>query len=129
MSTARIIAGVGCRRGCPADDILALIHQAAAATGGCTVAALAVPWFKMDEAGPREAASVLGVPLVPVGGAALAAAEARCATRSEVALRWVGFGAVAESAALAAAGPDGHLVLARIAGPRATCALAEALAP
>ena len=128
MTTARIIAGVGCRRDCPAEDIIAVIREATA-TAGCAVAALAVPWFKLDETGPHEAASMLGVPLVPVGGAALAAAEVRCATHSEMALHWVGFSSVAESAALAAAGPEARLVLPRIAGKRATCALAEAPAP
>lgn len=64
-----------------------------------------------------------------VGGAALAGVEVRCLTRSELASRVVGFGAVAEGSALAAAGAGGRLILPRIASARATCALAEEAAP
>ena len=121
--SGRVIAGIGCRRGCPAEDIAALVAEANARAGR-TASALAAPWFKMEELGLCEAARALGVPLLRVGPRELAEAETRCVTRSEIARRWVGFGAIAECAALAVAGSGGRLILARIAGPRTTCALA-----
>jgi len=118
-----VIAGIGMRRDCPADEIVALVRRAAA---GRDVAALAAPAFKRDEPGLHAAAAELGVAVLLVTGAALAVAQAGCVTRSAVAARSVGVASVAEGSALAAAGPGARLVLARIAGERATCALAEA---
>ena len=128
MTGARVIAGIGCRRGCPAEDIVGLVQEACAQAGR-PASALAAPAFKQDEPGVRDAARRLAVPLLLVEPAALAAAQPRCPTRSETAARATGTASVAEGSALAAAGPDGRLVLARIAGPRATCALAEEPAP
>jgi cobalamin biosynthesis protein CbiG len=118
-----IVAGIGCRRGCPADDIVALVRQAETISGR-HVDLLATPGFKQHEAGLHEAAAMLGIGLSFVGEAALAAVQQRCPTRSAAALRHVGVASVAEGAALAASG--GALVLARIANADATCALAGA---
>jgi cobalt-precorrin 5A hydrolase len=120
---AVLIAGIGCRRGCPAAEIVALVARAAA---GRRIAALATPDFKAAEPGVLEAARLLGVALVPVAETALAAAQARCVTRSAAAARATGIASVAEGSALAAAGAGGRLVLPRIAAAGATCALAEA---
>jgi cobalt-precorrin 5A hydrolase len=65
------------------------------------------------------------VPLVYVDRPALAQAQQRCLTRSSVAERLTGFGAVAEAAALAAAGPGAQLLGPRIVLDGATCALAR----
>jgi cobalamin biosynthesis protein CbiG len=119
--SGRVIAGIGCRRGCAAGDILRVLERA-----GRTVAAIAVPAFKADEPGVREAARLLGVPVIRVDDAALAQAQARCVTRSRAAVRATGFASIAEGSALAASGPHGRLVLARIGEGGATCALAEA---
>ncbi|MBV9117768.1 MAG: cobalamin biosynthesis protein [Acetobacteraceae bacterium] len=119
--SGRVIAGVGCRRGCAAEEILRVLDRA-----GMDVAAIAVPAFKADEPGVMEAARRLGVPVIRVDDAALAEAQARCVTRSRAAARATGFASVAEGSALAASGPRGRLVLARIAVGGATCALAEA---
>jgi cobalt-precorrin 5A hydrolase len=121
--TARVFAGIGCRRDCAADDILAVVRAA-----GRAVDALAAPAFKAGEAGLHAAADALGVPLIFVEPAALAAVQPLCVTRSAPAERATGVASVAEGCALAAAGPGGRLVLARITGARATCALAEAVA-
>jgi cobalt-precorrin 5A hydrolase len=120
-----VIAGVGLRRGCPADEIVALVRRACAETGRAA-SALAAPSFKQGEAGLGVAAAQLGVTLLLVEDDALAAAQARCVTQSETARREVGVGSVAEGSALAAAGAGSQLLLPRIAGARATCALAEA---
>jgi cobalt-precorrin 5A hydrolase len=120
----RVIAGVGCRAGCPAEDIVALVQEACARTGR-PASALAAPAFKQGERGVRDAARLLALPLLLVDDAALAAAQPRCPTRSDVAARAVGAASVAEGSALAAAGAGGRLLLPRIGGARATCALAE----
>ena len=120
-----VIAGIGCRRDCPAEAILAVLRRACA-EAGCEAAALAAPAFKAGEPGLREAARRLGLALIPVEAAGLAAAQARCVTRSAHAAQATGFAAVAEGSALAAAGAGGRLILPRIAGGGATCALAEA---
>ncbi|MDA8249998.1 MAG: cobalamin biosynthesis protein [Rhodospirillales bacterium] len=118
-----MIAGIGCRRDCPAEDIVALVRAAEAASGAA-VMALAAPAAKAGEAGLHAAAAVLGVKMLWVDREALLAAQARCVTRSACAERTLGVASVAEGCALAAAGEGARLALARIASPRATCALA-----
>lgn len=88
--------------------------------------ALAAPSFKRDEAALAAAAVELRLDLVLIDDASLAAVQASCVTYSAAARSAVGVGSVAEGSALAAAGVDGRLVLARIASGGATCALAEA---
>ena len=122
-----MIAGIGCRAGCAPEEIVALIAEASARAGR-VVSALAVPDFKRGEHGPREAARTLSLPLLLVDQDALLAAQLGCPTRSDAAMQVTGIASVAEGCALAAAGSGGRLVLARIAGPRATCALAEGAA-
>ena len=111
-----IVAGIGCRRCCPAEAIVALVRQA----GGADV--LAAPAWKQDEAGLIEAAQCLGATLCFVAEAELAAVQALCPTRSAVVARVTGHASIAEAAALAG---GGRLVLARITGKGVTCALVE----
>ena len=118
-----IVAGIGCRRGCTAEAVVALVRRAQECAG-CAVDALAAPAFKRNEAGLSDAATLLGIALVFVDAAALDSAQSRCPTRSDDALRHVGIASVAEGSALAASG--GTLLLPRIAGGGATCALAFA---
>lgn len=122
-----IVAGIGCRKGCGADEIVALIREAVARAGiaNCRFTALAAPAFKTGESGPRDAAERLGLPLLLIDETAMKAAEPRCVTRSEAALEATGFSSVAEAAALAAAGPRARLVQPRINSAMATCALAD----
>jgi cobalt-precorrin 5A hydrolase len=117
-----VIAGLGCRRDCPAADIVALV-RAAAAQADCAVTAIAIPLTKIREPGLQEAAASLGLPLIPVAADALAAVQAQCVTRSACAERALGVASVAEGCALAATGAAA-LLLPRIASSRATCALA-----
>jgi cobalt-precorrin 5A hydrolase len=128
IMTPRVIAGIGCRRDCPAEAILAVLDRACR-EALCRAAALAAPDFKADEPGLRLAARHLGLPLILIEASALAAAQSRCVTRSERTLRATGVGSVAEGSALAAAGIGSRLILPRIAGEGATCALAEVAAP
>lgn len=115
-----VVAGIGCRRGCPTAAIIAVVREAEAAAGRAATV-LAAPAFKAGEAGLREAASVLGLPLVFVDDAALRAVQGLCATRSEAALAAVGVASVAEGAALAVSG--GTLLGPRVGRGAATCAL------
>ncbi len=120
-----LYAGIGCRRGCQAEEILALIARALAEVGAVEVTALATVEHKRDETGLKEAARHLDKPLHYVAANRLAQVEPRILTRSQAADRALSLTSVAEAAALAAAGPDGHLRLPRIQSERATCALAE----
>ena len=116
-----IVAGLGFRNGCAADDIVRLV-QAAEVRAGCAVGSLAVPGWKQGAPGLHAAAAHLGLPIVFIDNAALIAVQPRCPTRSVVAERVTGVASVAEGVALAASG--GRLLLARIDEGGATCALA-----
>ena len=118
-----IVAGIGCRRDCPAEEIIALV-QRAIELSGCEPTHLATPDFKANEAGLQGAAFILGLRLLSVATVDLAAAQPRCITHSARALAATGSRSVAEGSALAAAGPDSRLRLPRIASASATCAIA-----
>lgn len=118
---AVIVAGLGFRSGCVADDIVRLV-QAAQVQACCIVGSLAAPGWKQGEPGLHAAAARLGLPIAFIEAVTLIAVQPRCPTRSAVAERETGIASVAEGAALAASG--GRLMLTRIAGGGATCALA-----
>jgi cobalt-precorrin 5A hydrolase len=127
-----IAAGIGCRRGCSADDVLAALERAlsAAERAPDEVHALFVPDSKRAEPGLVAAAARLDKPLLALTTETLQLQAGATLTSSTHALRHFGVGSVAEAAALAGAchvgaGP------ARLLGPRcvaggATCALAFA---
>ena len=115
-----IIAGIGCRRDCPADEILALLSRAEAL--GEPADALAAPAFKCYEPGLLEAAARRSLPLIFISDADLAVAQPRCRTRSAAAARATGYASVAEAAAI---GSGGVLLVPRLSSARATCALAR----
>ena len=114
------IAGIGCRANAPTADILAILQHAAQHAGPLT--ALAIPHFKAHEPALQHAAAALGLPLIVIDAAALAAAQPLCRTRSLAALRATGHASVAEACALAAT--HGRLILPRIHNAHATCAVA-----
>jgi len=113
-----IIAGIGCRSACPAEDILALLTDP-------RITAIAAPAAKCSEPGVIAAARALGLRLIPISPEALAEAQPRCITHSDRVLAKVGVSSVAEGCALAAAGPDSRLIMPRTANRSTTCALAE----
>jgi cobalt-precorrin 5A hydrolase len=127
MDKAMIVAGIGCRRGAPADSIIAAIEAALAHSGLAKDAldVIATPAIKSTEPGIADAAAALGLPLVLVAQSDLEAVADRTATRSERVLELTGVPSVAEAAALAAGGADARLVAPRIAVGPATCALAD----
>jgi len=122
-----IVAGVGCRKGATAEEIITAISRALHNVGlsNHPIDAIAAPAAKIGEPGIVGAATVLRVPLVPVSQSDLEAVGARTRTRSERVIALMGVPSVAEAAALAAAGPSALLIAARIAAGPATCALAE----
>ncbi|MGJ4906001.1 cobalamin biosynthesis protein [Bradyrhizobium sp. HKCCYLS2058] len=122
-----IALGIGCRRAASVADIEAVIAQALslARLAPADVAVLATAADKVSEPSVISAARRLGRPLVGVASADMAAVADRAITRSDRVRRLKGVPSVAETAALAAAGANARLVLARVANAAATCALAE----
>lgn len=122
-----IVAGIGFRRSVTAGEIVALVEEALerAALARNALVSLATIETLADLPAFREAGRQLAVAPLPVGREALFAAAPRGRTRSARSMEAHGVGSVAEAAALAAAGPDGELVLDRIASASATCALAR----
>ncbi|ACB97071.1 cobalamin biosynthesis protein [Beijerinckia indica] len=123
-----IAIGLGCRKTCPCDDIVLLVHAClrdAALTSA--PAGLFTIDEKREETGLIEAAAKLGLPLAFLDRATLAKAAPRAKTRSERVQSLFNLPSIAETAALAGAGEDSHLLLPRIARGFATCAIAESL--
>ena len=113
------VAGLGCRRGVTAAEVLAAIE---AARGGRVLDALATVPAKRAEPALAEAARRLGLPLL----IAAPVADARLATRSAASLAATGTASASEAAALGAAGPGARLVAPRLVLGRVTCAIAVA---
>jgi cobalt-precorrin 5A hydrolase len=134
----RLAIGIGCRKGCSGENIASLVRQALTLaarsdkTVGGTQAQQESVMFtseaKGGEPGVTEAAATLGMKLVFLPRAELEAASSRCATRSARVQRLIGLPSLAEAAALAGAGEGSRLVLERISGGGASCALAAPLA-
>ena len=121
-----IVAGVGCRRGAPAPDIEAAIRAALDRAGVApqTLHRIATTAAKNGEAGIAAAAERLGVGVVLIANADLVAAGDRAVTRSARVLALAGVPSVAETAALAAAGPSARLIGPRLVMGDVTCAVA-----
>lgn len=121
-----IVAGIGCRKGAAASDVLAAID---AALGEAHLTPTALDWLaapaeKGGEAGIVEAAERLQRPLVLIPSDRLQQAGERTVTRSERVVALFQVPSVAEASALAAAGEASHLLVARRVAGGATCALA-----
>lgn len=112
------VAGIGCRRGAGAAEILAAVR---AANGEGALDALATVPAKAGEPGLAEAARSLGLPLM-IG--ATAPDDDRIHTASPASLAATNLPSVCESAALAAVGGDGRLIGSRLVLGRVTCAVA-----
>jgi cobalamin biosynthesis protein CbiG len=119
-----LVVGAGCSRGCPAEELLALIGAVLDEAGARpdAVRALATVDRRADEPGTVAAARHHGWPLVTHGAPALR--EVAVPTPSAVVATHVGTPSVAEAAALLSAG--GPLLVSKRRSARATCALAAA---
>jgi cobalt-precorrin 5A hydrolase/precorrin-3B C17-methyltransferase len=123
--------GVGCERGTPPAQVIGLIedvlekHNLATASLAC----IASIDLKSDEAAIHAAARHFNVPARFFTVTELNAESSRLKNPSSLVAEEVGTPSVAEAAALAAAGPDAELLVEKIKGRRATCAIARAPAP
>lgn len=122
-----VVAGVGCSRGAPADEVIGLIEASLTEAGvsPLSLAALATVDIKADEPALHAAAAHFGAPLRLFSVADLDAERPRLVTPSAVVEAEIGTPAVAESAALKA----GALLLPKRKSANATCALGIAPAP
>ncbi|VFU08973.1 cobalamin biosynthesis protein [Methylocella tundrae] len=122
----KIAIGVGCRKNCASETIVALVRRAIA-RAHCegSAAALYSHQAKDLEPGLIEAAAKLEMPLVFLDPKLLDEAAPRAVTRSEKVIDMFGLPSIAETAALAGAGAGAELILARISDSCASCAIAK----
>ena len=122
----KLALGVGCVRGCDPGDLIGLVHRSLADAGRSAfeVAGISSVDIKADEAAVHALAAALGVSVRFFPPERLEAETPRLTDPSEIVFAEIGCHGVAEAAALAAAGPDGRLVLAKRKSATATCALA-----
>ena len=127
----RLAVGVGCERGAAPDEIAALARSCLDAAGLApdAVAGVFSIDLKSDEPAVHALAESLGVPARFLPAATLEAEAPRLRNPSDLVFREVGCHGVAEGAALAAAGPEGELVVEKTKSVRGTCAIARAPAP
>lgn len=120
-----IIIGIGCRRGVSAETVVAAVKEALerAGVGLEEVRLLASADIKSNEAGLREAATSLGVPIRFIPSGQIRDAK-KAFTQSDLAQKKVGLPAVAEPAALLA-GKSTKLILERITWKGVTVAMAR----
>ena len=121
-----IAIGVGCRKGCQADAIEALVRQALAGAPRTTSLGIFTIADKHSEAGLTDAARRLGLELSFLSRDDLRGREDDVQTRSAASERAFGVPSVAEAAALVGAGPNSILIVPRIVAGGATCAIAQA---
>jgi cobalt-precorrin 5A hydrolase len=121
-----IVAGVGCRRGTPPEEIAEAIERALTAFGltGGQPDLIATEAGKAEEPGVADAARRMGVGLVACAVDEMRAVSHRALTVSARVAAIKGVPSVAETAALVAAGRDSRLLGPRVATANATCAIA-----
>jgi cobalt-precorrin 5A hydrolase/precorrin-3B C17-methyltransferase len=119
--------GIGGERGVTAAEIEALVTDTLRHNDLSPLAlACVVSLDAKEDAGLREVAETLGVPLRLFSVPELAAQAPRLKNPSAIVEKAVGVPGVAEGAALAAAGNDGTLIVPKVKSARATCAIARA---
>lgn len=123
--------GVGCARGCPPEELSALVKEAFRETGLSphSVAGIFSLDLKADEEAVLALAQEYDVPLRFFDAATLETETDRLANPSDVVFAEVGCHGVAEAAALAASGADGTLTAEKRKSANATCAIARSPAP
>ncbi|MFS2125659.1 cobalamin biosynthesis protein [Pseudomonas sp. Pseusp97] len=125
-----LVAGLGCRRGCPLDELRALLRETLAEAGldESNLTALASATLKADEEGLAALAAALDLPLALFTPQQLAVCEKRLGEPSEAVRSATGSASVAEAAALlqaeAQGGAPARLLVGKRRSDQATCALA-----
>ena len=123
-----IAIGIGCRKDCPADDIVALVRETVAFLPPSTQPeGLFSIEAKRGEAGLVEAATLLGLPIGYIKREELRTFADGASHTSDRVLALHNVPSVAETAALAGAGEGSVLLIRRRASARATCAIAGPL--
>ncbi len=125
--TRRYALGLGCERGTPEDEVMALAVQALDVAGitEAQLAAIASIDSRREEAAILAVAAHFSVPAVFFDAARLEEETPRLKNPSEIVFARVGCHGVAEAAALAALGPEAELVLGKIKSRHATAAVAR----
>jgi cobalt-precorrin 5A hydrolase len=123
---AMIVAGIGCRRGTPTEDIVNLVHAVLAKleVQREKLDAIATEAEKANERGIEDAARCLSVHLIhcPIGD--LEQVTDKVMTRSSRVQALKGVPSIAEASALVAAGRNARLLGARVSAEKVTCAIA-----
>ena len=124
--------GIGCERGVKTKDLAEFIEDVLVTAGLAkqAVACVATVDIKEDEIAIREVAALDDIPVRLFTPARLDEETPRVTDPSDYVFETVGTHSVAEAAALAAAGPDGELIVAKQKGPikkggGMTCAIAR----
>ena len=123
----RYVLGLGCERGTPVTEVMALAVEAlqVASISGAELAAVASIDSREEEAAILAVAAHFEVPTIFFDAPRLEAETPRLKNPSEIVFARVGCHGVAESAALAAIGADAELVLGKIKSAHATAAVAR----
>jgi cobalt-precorrin 5A hydrolase/precorrin-3B C17-methyltransferase len=126
-----LAVGVGCERGDDPAEVATLVSDTLQRAGLAeqAVACVCSLDLKADEAAVRAVADILGVPARFFTAEELERETPRLQNPSEVVFAEVGCHGVSEGAALAAAGPDAHLIVPKKKSLRATCAVALSPTP
>jgi cobalt-precorrin 5A hydrolase/precorrin-3B C17-methyltransferase len=125
---ATLVLGMGCDRGAPPEEAIALAKQTLAWAGlsSQSVACVASIALKAGEPAIHEGAAALGVPARFFSAERLEAETPRLANPSDVVFEETGCHGVAEGAALAGVGEWGRLIAPKRKTGHVTCAIAEA---
>lgn len=118
--------GVGCERGCDPQELLTLVEavlNAAEISSGDLAGIYSID-ARVSEAGIVLLAERWGLPFICFDAVTLEEQTPRLANPSRRVFELTGSHGVAEAAALAAAGPDGQLVVGKTKSAHATAALA-----
>jgi cobalt-precorrin 5A hydrolase len=117
--------GIGCRAGASAANIVALVQRtlSGAALDGANAQLFSIN-AKQDEVGLLKAARLLAMPISFLSPSALEARARDATIRSGRVLALYNLPSIAETAALAGAGPGSRLIVSRVSAGPATCAIA-----
>jgi cobalt-precorrin 5A hydrolase/precorrin-3B C17-methyltransferase len=124
----RYVVGTGSARNCPPEELQELFEAALTKTGisAGAVACITSIDLKADERAMLELAAGIDVPYRLFSADELEAEAPGLANPSDIVFAEVGCHGVAEGAALAGAGPDSTLVVAKQKSANATVAIARA---
>jgi len=121
------VLGLGCERGAPCDEVIALAEEALAVAGidRRSIACIASLDTRATEPAMLAAAAHFSVPFRVFNVDTLEAEASRLENPSDIVFALTGCHGVAEAAALAAAGKTGVLIVPKIKSTHATAAVAR----